>query len=218
MERILLVYDEAAPVSLKAWNSLAVSKPPWHAVRVAYSTEIDVATEAEKMGYTAYCPRYWVRWVTRGKKYEKLTPYLATYIFVRFDGTDAYAWHDIMNIKSVSHLLGGEVPMIVTEAEMAVLRAMIGDGDELVVHEIKRKRHEVGETVRIAAGPFTDMTGEIEIVEEEGLYATVKFNALLGRELSIRLPSIWCKSVGIDKPDDAHRPTKRQLARRALSR
>ena len=168
-------------------------RPPWHAVRVAYGTEIEVATEATRLGYVAYCPRYWVRWLDRTKrKREKLTPYLATYLFVRFDGTDAYAWHDIMDIDGVSHLLGGEVPMIVNEGEMAVLRAQIGDGDELVVHEIKRRRHYVGEVVLLNAGPFAGFTAEIEKPEEEGLFVGVKINGLLGRETPLRLPSNWC--------------------------
>ena len=51
--------------------------------------------------------------------------WLGSLILVRWDTTDPYTWHEVKHCDGVSHILGGETPMVVSEASLERFKAEI---------------------------------------------------------------------------------------------
>src|ERR1700692_1700668 len=121
---------------------------PWHVVRCSYGSEISASSKCEEMGLEIYCPQYQVMWSNHGKLYKRLIPFLATYIFVRFDGEDAVMWHKICDLEGVSSILCGIDPGVVTELEIDHVRCQIGlDGKLVIATQIILARFKPGDRV-----------------------------------------------------------------------
>lgn len=141
----------------------------------------------------AYCPRYLARYLVRGRLTERLVPLLATYVLLRFDGADAALWHRLVGLSGALVPLGGSAPFAVPEAQVAALRAFVGDGGPLPVEVGPAARFTEGDEVLVIGGPFLGHQGTCDAVDLDAGLVSVKISGLLGRECSVMIPAVWCE-------------------------
>jgi transcription antitermination factor NusG len=195
-------------------------KSDWHVLRCEYGSEVNLATVcAEIEGVRTYCPRYRVAWTRRDRRIERLVPFIATYLFVNFDGTDPYLWHQLRDTTGALGFLGGADPWVVPQVEIDRLRSCVGD-DGYLSEEFRELflRFKVGAELKLIAGPFSGMSGVCDTVDDDELEVGIKLT-LLGREVVIYTPAAWCDPGDSTGRTHHHHPglgagTKRRKRRR----
>lgn len=168
------------------------SPPPWRAVRTRFGRESVVSLGLERYDFETRCARYRSRWLVRGRWHERLSVFIPGYVFSRFDPADPHRWHEVMDLDGVVEILPGTV----TEGEMDLLDALLVDfvshGDE-PVFRVSKRFLPIGGEVTIAEGPFATYRGLVE--DCDGFEADVKIFGLLGRDLSVKVPTEWCHTT-----------------------
>ena len=100
---------------------------------------------------------------------------------------DDETWHVIRNTPGITGFIGpGAKPSALKRSEV---ETFLGDKDEGQQAQRKirpRLRYEVGETVRVKEGPFTDFQGEITEINEDQLKVKLLLN-IFGRETPVEL-------------------------------
>ena len=102
--------------------------------------------------------------VKKGKRTQKEKKYFPGYVLVKLD-LDKNIYHKIKNIQKVSGFLGAAnkpVPLRNEEAERIL--GQVKEGVESVVSTIS---FEIGETVKVADGPFASFNGIVEEVDAD---------------------------------------------------
>ena len=101
--------------------------------------------------------------VRRGRKINSERKFFPGYVLVKCDLTDQ-AFHLIKNTPKVTGFLGADnKPMPISEAEADRIKGQVADGVERPKSTI---RFDIGETVRVADGPFASFNGTVEEVDE----------------------------------------------------
>jgi transcriptional antiterminator NusG len=101
--------------------------------------------------------------VRRGRKINSERKFFPGYVLVKVDLTDQ-AFHLIKNTPKVTGFLGADnKPMPISEAEADRIKGQVADGVERPKSNI---RFDIGETVRVADGPFASFNGTVEEVDE----------------------------------------------------
>src|SRR6202140_5927755 len=89
--------------------------------------------------------------VRRGQKVDAERKFFPGYVLVKMDLTDE-AYHLIKNPPKVTGFLGADKkPMPISDIEAQRIKGQVADGIERPKASI---RFEIGETVRVADGPF----------------------------------------------------------------
>ena len=146
----------------------------WYVVHVHSGFEKKVMQaileKAEKMNIAAQfeeimVPTEGVTEIRRGQKINTERKFFPGYVLVKMDLTDE-SWHLVRNIAKVTNFLGGgSRPHPISDAEAARLIDQMKEGAD------KPRRpsvtYEIGESVRVADGPFTSFNGTVEEVDEE---------------------------------------------------
>ncbi|RPH05725.1 MAG: transcription termination/antitermination protein NusG [Alphaproteobacteria bacterium TMED93] len=102
--------------------------------------------------------------IKKGKKIEGEKKYFPGYIMINMVMNDD-TWHLIKKIKRVSNFLGaGNRPVALRKDEAERILNQIQEGMESAVSTVS---YEVGETVKVADGPFASFNGVVEEVDEE---------------------------------------------------
>ena len=102
--------------------------------------------------------------IKKGKKVEGEKKYFPGYIMISMIMNDN-TWHLIKKIKRVSNFLGaGNKPVALRRDEAERILNQIQEGMESAVSTVS---YEVGETVKVADGPFASFNGVVEEVDEE---------------------------------------------------
>ena len=102
--------------------------------------------------------------IKKGKKVEGEKKYFPGYIMINMIMNDE-TWHLIKKVKRVSNFLGaGNKPVPLRKAEAERILNQIQEGMESAVSTVT---FEVGETVKVADGPFASFNGVVEEVDEE---------------------------------------------------
>jgi transcription termination/antitermination protein NusG len=122
--------------------------------------------------------------VRRGRKIESERKLFPGYVFVKMDMTDA-AQVMIKNTPKVTGFLGQDnKPRPISETEAATMLKRVRD----VVSEAPRPKvlFEIGEMVRVSAGPFESLNGKVEEVDDERSRLKVAVS-IFGRETPVEL-------------------------------
>ena len=99
-----------------------------------------------------------------GKKVSSERRFFPGYVLVHMDMTDQ-TWHLVRNTPKVTGFLGsGQKPMPIPDHEAERVMNQVQEGVERPRPSIT---YEIGETVRVADGPFTSFNGTVQEVDEE---------------------------------------------------
>ena len=102
--------------------------------------------------------------VRRGKKVNSERKFFPGYILINMDMTDE-SWHLVKDTPKVTGFLGSSgKPSPISKEEAQAILNQVQEGVD------KPKRSvifEVGETVRVADGPFASFNGVVEDIDEE---------------------------------------------------
>jgi transcription antitermination factor NusG len=152
---------------------------PWFALHVRTRQEAGVATHLHGMGYEEFLPLQKTRtqWSDRMKASE--TPLFPGYLFCRFDPQNRLP---ILKTPGVIQVVGySRQPIPVAETEIAALQALVASG----LPSQPWPYLEVGEQVRIQAGPLRGRTGVL--VEFKGTHRLILSVSLLQRSVAVEI-------------------------------
>ena len=102
--------------------------------------------------------------VRRGRKVDAERKFFPGYVLVRADLTDD-AYHLIKNTPKVTGFLGSDnKPIAISDKEADRILMQVQEGVERPKASIS---FEIGESVRVADGPFASFNGTVQEVDEE---------------------------------------------------
>jgi transcriptional antiterminator NusG len=102
--------------------------------------------------------------IRRGKKVNAERKFFPGYILINMDMTDD-TWHLVKDTPKVSGFLGPSgKPSPISEAEAQAILSQVQEG----VDKPKRSIiYQIGETIKVADGPFASFNGVVEDIDEE---------------------------------------------------
>jgi len=119
----------------------------------------------------------------RGQKVSAERKFFPGYVLVKMElGDDS--WHLVKNTPKVTGFLGNRgVPSPISQAEADRILHQVQEGVERPKPSVT---FEIGETVRVADGPFTSFSGMVEEVDEERARLKVAVS-IFGRATPVEL-------------------------------
>jgi len=145
----------------------------WYVLHVYSNFEKKVAEsireQADQKGLTDHfeqivVPTEEVVEIRRGQKVNTERKFFPGYVLLKLELSDR-AWHLVKNTPKVTGFLGsGNKPIPISETEAMRIMQQVQEGVERPKPSIT---FEIGETVRVADGPFTSFNGVVEEVDEE---------------------------------------------------
>ncbi|WP_342240800.1 transcription termination/antitermination protein NusG [Inquilinus sp. OTU3971] len=145
----------------------------WYVLHVYSNFEKKVAEsireQAEQKGLADHfeqivVPTEEVVEIRRGQKVNTERKFFPGYVLLKMELSDR-AWHLVKNTPKVTGFLGsGNKPIPISETEAMRIMQQVQEGVERPKPSIS---FEIGETVRVADGPFTSFNGVVEEVDEE---------------------------------------------------
>ena len=155
------------------------SSRQWYAVQTLSNKEaavkqyLDRYLESEEMDQfidEVLMPTETVTEVKNGRKYQKIRKFYPGYVFVHMrlydeDGKILQKpWYYVRDADGVIGFLGGNSPTPLKEKEIASILAQV---EEAEGKEVPKVEFSVTEEVKIADGPFFNLTGRIDEIDPE---------------------------------------------------
>jgi len=102
--------------------------------------------------------------VRRGRKVDAERKFFPGYVLVKCDLTDE-VYHLIKNTPKVTGFLGADKskPVPIPDAEAERIKGQVQEGVDRPKHSVT---FEIGETVRVADGPFASFNGTVEEIDD----------------------------------------------------
>lgn len=102
--------------------------------------------------------------VRRGKKVNAERKFFPGYILINMDMTDD-TWHLVKDTPKVSGFLGSSgKPAPISDSEAKAILSQVQEGVDKPKRSIV---YQIGETVKVADGPFASFNGIVEDIDEE---------------------------------------------------
>jgi len=179
--------------TMQTADTAATTKPKrWYIVHAYSNFERKVAEaikeRAKQNGLTdkfeqVLVPMEEVTEVRRGKKVSAERKFFPGYVLVKMELSDR-TYHLIKDTPKVTGFLGADnKPMPITEGEAMRILQQVQEGVERPKPTIS---FEVGETVKVADGPFASFSGVVEEVDEERARVKVAVS-IFGRATPVEL-------------------------------
>ncbi|MBR5622425.1 MAG: transcription termination/antitermination factor NusG [Opitutales bacterium] len=111
-----------------------------------------------------------VQEVRKGKKTQRVRKLYPNYIFLRMRLFDEEGrlinkpWFFVRNVQGVIDFIGGEYPVKLKPAEIAQIQEQVKAAEGKVVPKVQFAE---GEEVKILEGPFMNLTGTIDALDNE---------------------------------------------------
>ena len=121
----------------------------------------------------------------KGKKQTRNKKFFPGYIFVSMVMNDK-TWHLVRESSKVTGFIGGEKPQAVSEAEVEKVTKQMVQGAEKPKARIN---FNVGDSVTVIDGPFSNFNGTVEEINEEKAKVKVSVS-IFGRPTPVELDFI----------------------------
>ena len=123
--------------------------------------------------------------LVKGKKQTRSRKFFPGYIFVNMDMNDQ-TWHLVRGSSKVTGFIGGQKPKPVTQQEVERVTQQMVEGAE---KPKPRVSFNVGDTVTVIDGPFSNFTGSVEEINDEKAKVKVSIS-VFGRPTPVELDFI----------------------------
>lgn len=104
------------------------------------------------------------------------------YVFIEMEMNDA-TWHLVNSTPRVIEFLGNNTPVVLSQAEIDSIKALMGQGVEKPRPKIE---FTIGEEIRVKNGPFQDFNGRVEAVDYDKSRLQV-YVSIFGRDTPVDL-------------------------------
>jgi transcriptional antiterminator RfaH len=136
----------------------------WYVARTLPQRELRAAQQLGNQGFRSFVPRYWKN-RRHARKVETVSvPLFPRYIFTILDRSRD-RWRSVNGTFGVDRLVtyGGEPQPVPRGVVESLIEAVDPDGSIQFDFHLKE-----GQTVRVTAGPFADLVGELEHLDDNG--------------------------------------------------
>jgi transcription elongation factor/antiterminator RfaH len=165
------------------WGCLTLAEQErWYVARTLPQRELQAAQQLINQGFRSFVPRYWKN-RRHARKVETVSvPLFPRYIFTILDrGRDR--WRSINGTFGVDRLLtyAGEPQPVPHGVVERLIEATNPEGNVQFDYHLKE-----GQTVRLTAGPFADLVGQLERLDDNGRVRVLL--ELLGGRVCVAVP------------------------------
>lgn len=153
----------------------------WYVARTQPRAEGRAAVNLERQGFPVFCPRFRKTRRHARRVESVMVPLFPSYVFVQLD-LSCDRWRCVKSTRGISHMImHGEMPQAVASGVVECLqRRTRSDGTVDLTPDL-----DVGQSVRVAGGPFADLIGTLEQLNSAGRVRVLL--DLLGRSVSVTL-------------------------------
>lgn len=123
--------------------------------------------------------------LVKGKKTTRSKKFFPGYIFVQMDMNDK-TWHIVKSASKVTGFIGGSKPKPVPENEVKQVTQQMQEGAEKPRPKVS---FDVGDSVTVIDGPFSNFNGTVEEINEEKAKVKVSVS-IFGRPTPVELDFI----------------------------
>ncbi len=166
----------------------------WYTIHVYSSMEKSVKkaleeriarSELRDMFGEVLLPVERIQELRNGRRYTSERRMYPGYVFIEMTMNDA-TWHLVNSTPRVIEFLGNNNPVVLSEAEVANIQSLMGQGTEKPRPKIE---FTVGEVIRVKNGAFKDFNGRVEAVDYDKNRLQV-FVSIFGRDTLVDLDFI----------------------------
>jgi transcriptional antiterminator RfaH len=153
----------------------------WYVARTQPHAESRAKANLEKQGFLTFCPRFRKSRRHARRLESVVVPLFPNYLFVQLD-LSRDRWRAINGTRGVARMImQGDLPQAVAPGVVEALQQRMRiDGTIDMTAKL-----EIGQSVRVADGPFADLVGRLAQLDSTGRVRVLL--SLLGRTVSVAL-------------------------------